>query len=94
MENNEKLWLREVSVNDDYEGLRFLQELVNEEGIMVAPAPKDIDENSYGDWLKTKVDVANGVNMPEGFIPCTTYWVMLDNKIIGLANIKHYLNDH
>lgn len=94
MENNEKLWLREVSVNDDYEGLRFLQELVNEEGIMVAPAPKDIDENSYGDWLQTKVDVANGINMPEGFIPCTTYWVMLDNKIIGLANIKHYLNDH
>ena len=94
MEHNEKLWLREVSINDDYEGLRFLQELVNEEGIMVAPAPKYIDENSYGDWLKTKVDVANGVNMPEGFIPCTTYWVMLDNKIIGLANIKHYLNDH
>ena len=32
--------------------------------------------------------------MPDGFIPCTTYWVMLDDKIVGLANIKHYLNDN
>ena len=50
MEDSEKMWLREVSINDDYEGLRFLQELVNEEGIMVAPAPKDIDENNLYDY--------------------------------------------
>ena len=93
MENN-KLWLREITANDDFEGLRFLQELVNEEGIMVAPAPKDIDENTYGTWLKSKEDMAKGINLPEGFIPCTTYWVILDEKIIGLANIKHYLNDY
>ena len=93
MENN-RLWLREITANDDFEGLRFLQELVNEEGIMVAPAPKDINENTYGTWLKSKEDMAKGINLPEGFIPCTTYWVMLDEKIIGLANIKHYLNDY
>lgn len=93
MENN-KLWLREITANDDFEGLRFLQELVNEEGIMVAPAPKDINENTYGEWLQAKEDMAKGINLPEGFIPCTTYWVILDKKIIGLANIKHYLNDY
>ena len=74
--------------NDNNEGLRFLQELVNKEGIMVALAPKDINEDTYGEWLKTKVNVANGVNMPEGFIPCTTYWVVLDNKIICLDKTK------
>lgn len=93
-ENKQELWLREISITDDVEGLRFLQELVNEEGIMVAPAPKDIDENSYSDWLQSKTDMAKGINLPEGFIPCTTYWVMLGGKIIGLANIKHYLNDY
>lgn len=89
----QELWLKEITPNDSLEGLKFLQELVNEEGIMVAPAPKDINENTYGDWLKSKADMAKGINLPEGFIPCTTFWVMLDDKIIGLANIKHYLND-
>lgn len=92
-EFNKNLYLREVSYNDNVEGLLFLQELVNEDGIMVAPAPKDIDESTYSTWLQSKEDMAKGINLPEGFIPCTTYWVILDNKIIGLANIKHYLND-
>lgn len=92
-EFNKNLYLREVSYNDNVEGLLFLQELVNEDGIMVAPAPKDIDESTYSTWLQSKEDMAKGINLPEGFIPCTTYWVILDDKIIGLANIKHYLND-
>ena len=90
---DKKLWLRELTENDGLDGLKYLQDIVNEEGIMVAPAPKDIDETTYPEWLKTKADTAKGINMPEGYIPCTTYWVMLDDKIIGLANIKHYLND-
>lgn len=92
-ELKQELWLKEITPNDSLEGLKFLQELVNEEGIMVAPAPKDINENTYGDWLKSKADMAKGINLPDGFIPCTTFWVMLDDKIVGLANIKHYLND-
>lgn len=90
---DEKLWLRELTENDGLDGLKYLKDIVNEEGIMVAPAPKDIDETTYPEWLKTKADTAKGINMPEGYIPCTTYWVMLDDNIIGLANIKHYLND-
>lgn len=91
--NDKKLWLRELTKNDGLEYLKYLQDIVDEEEIMVAPAPKDIDETTYSEWLKTKADTAKGINMPEGYISCTTYWVMLDDEIIGLANIKHYLND-
>lgn len=90
---DDNLYLREVSINDELDGLYFLQDLMNEEGIMVSPAPKDINELTYLKWLKEKVDTAKGINLPNDYIPCTTYWVILDNKIIGLANIKHYLND-
>ena len=90
----QELWLRELSISDDLEGLKFLKELVNEKGIREFPAPRNINENSYGVWLQSKVDMAKGIKLPKGFIPCTTYWVMLDNKIIGIANIKHYLNEY
>lgn len=91
---NNNIILKEITENDGLEGLRYLQDIVNEEGIMVSPAPKDIDENTYPKWLKEKSDMSKGINLPEGYIPCTTYWVMLNNKVIGLANIKHYLNDY
>ena len=42
-EINNKIWLKEITNSDNLEGLRLLQEIVNEEGVMVAPAPKDID---------------------------------------------------
>ena len=42
-----EIHLREVTVDDSAEGLRFLQDIVREEDIMVAPAPKDIDESTY-----------------------------------------------
>ena len=38
--------------------------------------------------------MAKDINLPEGFVPSTAYWVMLDKKIIGIANIRHYLNDN
>ena len=88
-----EIHLREVTVDDSAEGLRFLQDIVREEDIMVAPAPKDIDESTYPGWLRIKADTAKGLNMPEGYVPCTTYWVIYENRIIGLANIKHYLNN-
>jgi len=93
MLDNNGLYLKEIKHDDGIEGLKFLKDLVNEEGIMVAPAPKDIDVDTYSLWLQSKEDMAKGINLPEGFIPCTTYWVMLDKEIIGVANIKHYLND-
>ena len=89
----ENLWIKELTENDGLDGLRYLQDILNEENCMVAPAPKDINEETYPAWLKEKADMAKGINMPEGYIPCTTYWVMLDDKIIGVGNIKHYLND-
>ena len=49
--NNDRLWLREIAIDDDFEGLNFLQDIVNEEGIMVAPAPKDIDEHCHY-WIR------------------------------------------
>ena len=88
-----RIWLREVTANDGTEGLRLLQKLVREEGAMVSPAPADIDEGMYPAWLREKADTAKGIDLPEGYVPCTTYWIMCGDRIIGIGNIKHRLND-
>ena len=33
-----------------------------------------------------------GVNLPDGSVPSTTYWLVQDNELIGVSNLRHELN--
>ncbi len=37
----------------------------------------------------------NGENLPDGFVPSTTYWLVRerDGRIVGAGNLRHMLND-
>lgn len=40
-------------------------------------------------------DAHNGINIPETWVPDSTYWLVTDeNKIVGVVNIRHSLTDH
>lgn len=46
---------------------------------------------SMVDWLK---DNANGVNIPVGWVPSSTFWLVDDkNRILGAVNLRHRLTD-
>ena len=39
-------------------------------------------------------DAHNGINIPETWVPDSTYWLVTDeNKIVGAVNIRHSLTD-
>lgn len=46
-------------------------------------------------WLKKSDDWREGKNLPEGFVPSTQYICVRknDNKIVGMLQIRHQLND-
>jgi predicted acetyltransferase len=45
--------------------------------------------------LVTKLnDCSQGTNLPEGFVPHSSFWLInSNNKIIGVSNIRHELSD-
>lgn len=51
--------------------------------------------NSYEEWIKDKENEKNGINLPNGYVPASTYLLVRtnDNKVIGICNIRHYLTD-
>lgn len=53
------------------------------------------ESNSYEDWVQAKKDEANGINLPDGYVPASTYLCvrLRDNKVIGICNIRHELNE-
>lgn len=68
----------------------YIRELGDEERY---PFPLDFDHADFAELL-TKLDqFRNGVSLPEGFVPATTYWLVDGGEILGVSNLRHCLND-
>jgi len=57
------------------------------------PFPLDFEHRNFPALLGRLNDLANGVNVPAGFVPSTAYWLVQGAEIIGVSNLRHYLND-
>ncbi|MBZ2199765.1 MAG: GNAT family N-acetyltransferase [Lentilactobacillus hilgardii] len=45
----------------------------------------------FKDWLQRASLDALGIQLPKGYVPQTTYWLMENYHPIGIGRIKHYL---
>ena len=36
---------------------------------------------------------AKGINLPDGWVPCSTHWLVCRNRIVGTCSLRHELND-
>ena len=50
--------------------------------------PKNLDE-----YIQRTIDYSKGKNLPEWFVPNTTYWLIDHDTFIGHINIRHTIND-
>ncbi len=48
----------------------------------------------YKKWVKKEKEVHLGIHLDKGIVPGTTYLYMLEDKVIGVINIRHCLNDY
>lgn len=49
--------------------------------------------DSYEQWLDEAKDKNLGINLKEGTVPGTTFFLITDDEIIGCINIRHRLNE-
>lgn len=94
----EELNLVEPSIDYKDDVLNFLAEVkVADEGEpwQYAGMASIEESNSYEDWVQAKKDEENGINLPEGYVPASTYLCVRvrDNKVVGICNIRHELSD-
>lgn len=50
--------------------------------------------NTIEEWLNDVENMEHEKSLPEGFVPASTYVLvrLIDNKIVGIINIRHKLN--
>lgn len=68
----------------------YIRELGGEERY---PFPLDFDHDDFPALLARLDGIARGIGIPEGFVPSTTYWLVEGGEIIGVSNLRHYLNE-
>jgi predicted acetyltransferase len=86
------LELRQLSVDNGIDEYNMLQEIdANEYGF--TNEVKGMSYEQYKEWLINQDDYSRERNLPENFIPQTTYFLYLGNKPVGIARIRHHSAD-
>ncbi len=50
--------------------------------------------SNFPEYFRKKFNERYGINLPKGIVPSTTFWGVVDNKVVGNLNLRHYLNKH
>lgn len=51
------------------------------------------DYDKFLEWIEIKRDWSMGKNLPEGFVPDTTFVLEDEDKYVAIFNLRHCLND-
>ena len=49
---------------------------------------------AYKEWLKKEDDISKGINLPEGWIPATTYFLYIDDVPVGYGRVRHSSSEY
>jgi len=52
-----------------------------------------VNQLSLAEYLQECIDISQGRNMPEGYVPQTTYWMISNDAVVGTVRVRHHLND-
>ena len=85
-----QLILPSVKYNQSY--LKALEEGREETGIVVLRKPK-VGE-SFEEFVKNICGEAKGLNLPEGWVPASEFWLIDGSEFVGRVSVRHTLNNH
>jgi len=88
-----KVELKQLSTDMSEKEYNMLQDILDIENGFTNPAYK-LSCEEYKDWLKREDDYSRGENLPEGWIPCTTYLLYIDDVPVGYGRIRHFSNEY
>ena len=85
--------LKQLSIDMDKSEYNMLQNIENNENGFSNPA-FGISFEEYKEWLKNEDGYSKGENLPKGWIPCTTFFLYVDNIPVGYGRVRHESNDY
>ncbi|MBK8323658.1 MAG: GNAT family N-acetyltransferase [Betaproteobacteria bacterium] len=57
------------------------------------PFPLGFANENFEAFLAQLAGCAQGIDIPAGFVPHSTFWLVAGNEVVGVANLRHRLTD-
>lgn len=84
--------LKKLSENEGED----IYEMIKEIGLGENGFINNFPSTSYEDFTKSLprlVEVSNGINLEEGYVPQTIYWMYIDDQPVAYGKLRHSLNE-
>jgi predicted acetyltransferase len=92
MEENVRLVKPTAELREEY--LEFYHEW-KASGEKMVPWVIQKDPSDFNEMIQSLLDAEKGENLPEGWVPDSTYWlVRKNNRVLGVVNIRHSLTEN
>lgn len=88
-----KIELKQLSIKMGQKEYDMLQGIIDGENGFSNPAYK-LSENEYKKWLEKENNYSKGKELPEGWIPATTYFLYIDEIPVGYGRIRHSSSEY
>ncbi len=85
--------LKELTLNDGKKIYNMLQDIEKEKNGFHNEA-NGLTYKEFKTYLKENKKMAEGKDLPEDYVPQTLYWLWVEDKVVGMAKLRHYLNDN
>ncbi len=86
------LQLKEASIHDG-KAIFDLHNSIGKEDSGFTNPSFGLSYEEFKDYLQTLVSHAKGIDLPDGYVPQTTFWLSKDNHPIGISRLRHCLTD-
>ena len=84
--------LRQLAPSDGKDCFEMLQHIGRQENDFTNPV-HDMTYEEYLDWLKQQDDWSRGEKLPQGYVPQTCYWLVVNNTPVGFGKIRMGLTE-
>lgn len=51
------------------------------------------DPTHFEEMIQELINAEKGIGLKKGYVPDSTYWLMHNERVIGVVNIRHELNE-
>ena len=88
------IWLKKIDMNDGIEYYNLLNTLSSYKNVFAKPMAEPLNNyNEFEHFKKTRILMEFGL-VKKTLVPTITYWIMLKNKPIGYAILRHKLPEN
>lgn len=69
---------------------RYIAELGDEERY---PFQLDLEHDDFEALLQRLQAFSQGIDIPDGYVPTSTYWLVEGDELLGVSSLRHHLNE-